>query len=158
MSGSSYPSSSAQPVPRPIAATIAAVFHDEKILLVRRANPPDAGSWGFPGGKIKIGETIKSAAIRELLEETGVRAEAHRVFTAVDVFGRDDKGELRQHFVLIAVLCKWQSGAPVGGDDALEAKWFALEELNECKLAMSLNVAEVAHQAAAVFAQEIAQR
>jgi len=158
MSDSSFPPRSAQPISRPIAATIAAVFHDQKILLVRRANPPDAGCWGFPGGKIEFGETIKEAAVRELLEETGVRAEAHRVFTSVDVFDRDDEGGLRRHFVLIAVLCKWQSGVPVAGDDALEARWFTLEELNECKLALSLNVAEVAHQAAAVFAQEIARR
>ena len=33
------------PAPRPIAATIAAVFYEERILLVRRANPPDAGKY-----------------------------------------------------------------------------------------------------------------
>ncbi len=40
-------------------------------MLVRRANPPDAGLWGFPGGKIEFGETVKDAAMRELREETG---------------------------------------------------------------------------------------
>ncbi|WP_418648244.1 NUDIX hydrolase [Thauera butanivorans] len=131
------------------------MFLDGRILLVRRANPPDAGRWGFPGGKIDAGETIENAAVRELLEETGVHAEAHRVFTAVDVFDRDGDGRLRRHFVLIAVLCKWQSGQPIAGDDALEARWFELDELDESGLALSLDVARVARQAAVVFEQDL---
>ncbi|MDX2375118.1 NUDIX domain-containing protein [Psychrobacter sp. PP-21] len=43
---------------RPIVATIGVLFKDGKVLLVRRANPPDAGRWGFPGGKIERGETV----------------------------------------------------------------------------------------------------
>ncbi|MFX6119029.1 NUDIX domain-containing protein, partial [Acinetobacter baumannii] len=58
---------------RPIPATIAVVLRDDRVLLVRRANPPDAGRWGFPGGKIERGETIAEAAIRELMEETAVQ-------------------------------------------------------------------------------------
>ena len=134
--------------PRPVVATIAAVFHEERILLVRRANPPDVGRWGFPGGKIEMGETIEHAAVRELFEETGIRGEAHGVFTAVDVFDRDGGGGLRRHFVLVAVLCEWISGEPVAGDDALEARWFRLAELDDAGLALSLDVAEVARQAA----------
>lgn len=135
---------------RPIAATIATVFHNGKILLVRRANPPDAGLWGFPGGKIESGETIEDAAIRELYEETGVHAQAGPIFTAVDAFDRDADGHLRQHFVLIAVCCRWSSGNPIAGDDALEARWFALSDLDEAGLALSLDVAEVARKGAAM--------
>ena len=124
-------------------------------MLVRRANPPDAGRWGFPGGKIEFGESIENAAVRELLEETGVRAEPHRIFTAVDAFDHGDDGSLRRHFILIAVLCQWQSGEPVAADDALEAKWFALEDLDDCRLALSLDVAKVARNAAIVYADEI---
>ncbi|WP_349358391.1 NUDIX hydrolase [Stappia sp.] len=132
----------------PIAATIAAVFHEERILLVRRANPPDAGRWGFPGGKIEAGEPIETAAVRELFEETGVRGQPRRVFTAVDAFDRDETGRLHRHFVLIAVLCDWIGGRPVAGDDALEARWFRLDELDDAGLALSLDVAKVARQAA----------
>lgn len=144
------------PAFRPIAATIAAVFHDGRILLVRRANPPDAGRWGFPGGKIEAGETIENAAVRELLEETGVHAEALRVFTAVDAFDYDERGQLRQHFILIAVLCKWTSGQPIAGDDAVEARWFHLHELDEAGLALSLDVAEVAREAESLRAEVFA--
>ncbi len=156
MSSTIAPPPSAAQVRRPIAATIATVFHEGRILLVRRANPPDAGCWGFPGGKIDAGEAIEHAAVRELLEETGVHAEARRVFTAVDAFDRDDRGQLRQHFVLIAVLCEWISGEAVAGDDALEARWFRIEELEDVSLALSLDVAEVARQAASLSAKAVA--
>jgi 8-oxo-dGTP diphosphatase len=135
---------------RPIAATIAVLLHQGRVLLVRRANPPDAGRWGFPGGKIEVGETIEAAAVRELVEETGVRAEVRCIFTAVDAFDHDASGRIRQHFVLIAVLCRWLLGEPIAGDDALEARWFALEELAGESLALSLDVARVAHQAAII--------
>src|SRR5690606_25152845 len=94
-------------VRRPVPATISVVLRGHQVLLVRRANPPDAGYWGFPGGKMNIGETVNTAAERELFEETAVRAQARRSFTAIDVFDRSDEGHLRQQFVLIAVLCRW---------------------------------------------------
>lgn len=142
----------------PIPAAIAAVFHEGRILLVRRANPPDTGCWGFPGGKIETGESIESAAVRELLEETGVQAEALRAFTALDAFDHDEHGRLRRHFILIAVLCKWISGEPVAGDDALEARLFRLEELDGARLALSLGVVEVAREAEALFREAMCRR
>ncbi|MBK1696397.1 NUDIX hydrolase [Rhodovibrio salinarum] len=133
---------------RPIAATIAVVIREAQVLLVRRANPPDAGRWGFPGGKIEPGEPLAQAAVRELMEETGVSAEALRVATAVDAFDRDTDGSVRRHFVLIAVVCRWTHGEPVAADDALDARWFPIRDLDTSELALSLDVAEVARQAA----------
>lgn len=152
MSANVAPSPSSERAIRPIVATIATVFHKGRILLVRRANPPDAGRWGFPGGKIDGGETIEQAAARELFEETGIHAEARRVFTAVDAFDRDAAGRLRRHFVLIAVLCEWKSGEPIAGDDALEARWFDMKELDHPGLALSVDVAKVARMAATQIA------
>src|SRR5919107_68340 len=118
--------------PLPVPAVIAVVIHEDRALLVRRANPPDAGLWGFPGGKIEFGETVREAATRELLEETGVRAEAQDIITTLDILVRDpSSGAMQQHFILIAVHCRWISGEPVAGDDALEAGWFAIAELAE---------------------------
>ncbi|MCF3934701.1 NUDIX hydrolase [Acuticoccus sp. M5D2P5] len=148
MSGTTSDGHGAGPATPPIAATIAAVFREDKVLLVRRANPPDAGHWGFPGGKIEPGEPIEAAAVRELFEETGVRGRAREVFTAVDAFDRDETGHIRRHFILIAVLCDWLSGEPVAGDDALDARWFQLDDLDEAALALSLDVAKVARRAA----------
>jgi ADP-ribose pyrophosphatase YjhB (NUDIX family) len=89
----------------PIPAAIAVVFRGDDVLLVRRANPPDAGRWGFPGGKIERGETIMRAAERELVEETSIVGNAKRVFTAVDAFERSSAGAVLHHFILVAVLC-----------------------------------------------------
>lgn len=135
---------------RPIAATIAVVPRDGAVLLVRRANPPDVGRWGFPGGKIEAGEALLDAAIRELHEETQVEAEAVEVLTAVDAFDHDETGALRQHFILIAVLCRWRTGEPVAGDDALEARWIAADTLEREDLALSIGVADLARHALAL--------
>jgi 8-oxo-dGTP diphosphatase len=109
-------------VPRP--AAIAIVPHRGKVLLVRRANPPDPGRWGFPGGKIEPGESFMAAAVRELAEETTVRAEALHAIDALDVIVRDDEGALKFHYVLVAVLCRFIDGTPVAGDDVHDAGWF----------------------------------
>ena len=139
--------------PRPISATIAVLIRDNQVLLVRRANPPDAGLWGFPGGKGDHGETLCGAATRELTEETGVVAAPLCVSTALDAFDRDAAGTLHRHFILIAVLFRWLAGEPVAGDDALEARWVDLGVLKENELALSRDVAEVALQAAALMSE-----
>jgi 8-oxo-dGTP diphosphatase len=136
--------------PSPIPAVIAVVIHEDRTLLVRRANPPDAGLWGFPGGKIEFGETVRAAAIRELLEETGVHAEAHDVITTLDILVPDPSGAVHQHYILIAVRCRWISGEPVAGDDALEAGWFPVIDLEHGGLAMSADVDIITKQAQAL--------
>lgn len=137
---------------QPVAATISAVVSGETVLLVRRANPPDAGRWGFPGGKIEPGEAICDAAVRELYEETGVQATAERIFTAVDVFDRHARDVRHRHFVLIAVLCRNPTGELIPGSDALDARWFQLDEIQDADLAVSFSVAEVARDAIALAA------
>ncbi len=134
----------------PVPAVIAVVIREDSALLVRRANPPDAGLWGFPGGKIEFGETVRTAATRELLEETGVQAEAQDIITTLDILVGDPPGAVQQHFILIAVRCRWISGEPVAGDDALEAGWFEIAELAENKIAMSADVEVIARRAQAL--------
>ena len=141
---------------RPIPAAIAAVIKGNYVLLVRRANPPDAGLWGFPGGKIEFGESIEKAAVRELYEETSVSAEAGPTFTAIDVFDRHAGGKIREHYVLIAVLCRWVSGTPIAGDDALDAAWHDLDAIDSAGPCMSSGVSDVAHRAAALAATRFA--
>ena len=68
----------------PIAAALAVVLRGERLLLVRRSHRPDAGRWGFPGGKIEPGETVIAAALRELAEETGVSAEPVEVMRTLE--------------------------------------------------------------------------
>jgi len=136
--------------PSPVPAVIAVVIHEGQALLVRRANPPDAGLWGFPGGKIDFGETVADAAVRELLEETGITGEAQEVITTLDILVPSDNGDIRQHYILIAVRCRWLSGSPMAGDDALEARWFPIDDLDPATLPMSADVDVIARRAEAM--------
>lgn len=49
------------------------VTSGDKVLWMRRAEEPRAGYWEIPGGFMELGETLRQAAVRETLEETGVR-------------------------------------------------------------------------------------
>ena len=135
--------------PVPIAAALAVVVRNGRLLLVRRAKPPDRGRWGFPGGRIEPGEPLAAAALRELREETGVIAEDGRVLTALDSIHRDGTGALAHHFVLAAVLCRWVSGEGAPADDALETAWFTPAEIADLAEEASRDVAWLAERAVA---------
>jgi len=129
---------------RPVVAVLAVTVRDARVLLVRRANPPDQGKWGFPGGRVELGEPAKQVALRELKEETGVEADAVAVLTALDVIDRNPAGAIRFHYVLIAVLCRWRAGDAVAADDALEVGWYAPDEIRRAGLVTSAAVDRVA--------------
>ena len=114
---------------RPIVGVLAVVIRGERALIVRRSNPPMPGRWGFPGGVLELGETIAQGAMRELLEETGVIAEAAGPLTVIDTIDRDDEGRVRYHYTLVAVVGTWQSGEGVPGDDADEVAWLTRAEI-----------------------------
>ncbi|MEZ5714407.1 MAG: NUDIX hydrolase [Paracoccaceae bacterium] len=128
---------------RPVLAALAVVLRGQEVLLVRRANPPDQGFWGFPGGKVEWGEPIFRAAERELLEETGVSARARAVLGSQDLIQPGPAGaagSVGYHMYLVGVACDWQAGEPVAADDALEAGWFPVEEVTPDRLEMSEGV------------------
>lgn len=131
----------------PVAAVIAVVARQRRVLLVRRANPPDQGLWGFPGGRIDAGETMFAAAERELLEETSIQARAGRLVDAFDLLDHAPDGMLRAHFVLLVIACTWISGVPTAGDDAMDAAWFEVDALHDDDPRFSVRVARIARKA-----------
>ena len=134
--------------PAPIPAALAILLRDRQVLLVRRANPPDQGLWGFPGGRIERGETVFAAAARELAEETGLDGTPIRLLDALDLLDHAPDGTLRYHFILLAVLCMPRSGVLRAADDALEAGWFDADALRDDP-GFSRNVARLARAAVA---------
>ena len=119
---------------RPIVGVLAVVIRGERALIVRRSNPPMPGRWGFPGGVLELGETVAQGAMRELLEETGVIAEAAGPLTVIDTIDRDEEGRVRYHYTLVAVIGHWQSGEGVAADDADEVAWLTRAEIIEQNL------------------------
>ena len=107
----------------------AVVLQDDHVLLVRRANPPEAGRWSFPGGRVEPGERMADAAAREVREETGRDVESSRPLDWVERIGPD------HHFVIVdfaATVSERQTPTP--GDDAADARWVHLDEISTLAL------------------------
>ncbi len=131
------------PVPRLGVLAVALNASASEVLLVRRANPPDQGLWGFPGGKVDWGETVEAAAARDLAEETGLTARPGAILGQTDAISHDATGAVAFHYHLVAVACHGATGAPTAADDALEAAWVPVETVLARALPMSARVDEV---------------
>jgi 8-oxo-dGTP diphosphatase len=112
-------------LPTPVPAVGVVCLRGDSVLLIRRGTPPRLGEWSLPGGRIEPGERAVDAALRELREETGVEAEITGLIDVVDGLFP----EAGRHYVLIDYAARWVSGEPVAGDDALEARFVALDEI-----------------------------
>ncbi|MTH78937.1 NUDIX hydrolase [Paracoccus aestuariivivens] len=131
----------------PRLAALAVLLDGDRVLLVQRRNPPDAGLWGFPGGHVEPGETALDAAARELSEETGVIARPRAYLDNIDMIEREPDGTLRFHFLLAAVLCDYVSGDPLAADDALDAGWFPIADILAGTKPLSAGVAATLQRA-----------
>ena len=109
--------------PAPVPAVGVVCLRGDAVLLIRRGTPPRQGEWSLPGGRIEPGERAVDAALRELREETGVEAEITGLIDVVDGLFP----EAGRHYVLIDYAARWLSGEPVAGDDAMEARFVALD-------------------------------
>jgi ADP-ribose pyrophosphatase YjhB (NUDIX family) len=128
---------------------LAVVRRDDRVLLVQRANPPNQGLWGFPGGLQDVGETLAEAALRELREETGVAARIVGPLTALDALQHDTSQRVEYHFTLVAILLDWLSGEGAAADDAADTRWVTLTALELPTLPLIRNVADVGRLALA---------
>ncbi len=97
------------------------------IVLVERKNPPHG--WALPGGFVDYGESLEEAAVREALEETGLRVKLVCQFYTYSKPDRDP----RFHTITTVYVARAQ-GKPKGGDDARRAEIFAPEEIPFDKL------------------------
>ncbi len=118
----------------PQIAVGAIVIKDNKVLLVRRSQPPDEGLWAIPGGRVELGETLQDAVEREIMEETGLIIRARNPIYVFDVINRDAEGNIRFHYVIVDLSADYVSGKPNAGDDVNEARWVSSQELDELPL------------------------
>lgn len=102
------------------------VLDDERrLLLVQRGVGPGKGLWALPAGFVDAGEDPRLAAAREALEETGLVVEVGRV---VDVYANAGTGGASFFLAFEAVTV---GGTLAAADDALDAGFFAVDDLPE---------------------------
>ena len=116
-------------VPLPVA--IAALVHDHHILLIRRIKGSYVGLWALPGGKVEKNEHVSEAAVREILEETGIRSTFadHLGFVSEHLV---ENGTVLQHFLLHVCQLQADDRTLHKGDEG-DLAWFSLRALTEKK-------------------------
>ncbi len=98
------------------------------VLLVERAKHPFQNEWALPGGFVEHDEDLDDAARRELAEETGVALAPNHLeqLRSYGTPGRDP----RMRVVTVAYLAFTAvPEAPIAGDDARRARFFAIDDL-----------------------------
>jgi ADP-ribose pyrophosphatase YjhB (NUDIX family) len=100
----------------PKVAAISVVERGEEILLIRRGNQPGYGLWSMPGGYVDRGEVVERAAIREVMEETGLEVEIEQLIGLFSEPGRP---------VMVAAFAMREIGGLLGpGEEALDVGFF----------------------------------
>jgi acetyl-CoA carboxylase carboxyl transferase subunit beta len=120
--------------PRRVAA-VGAVARgaDGRILLVRRGNEPDRGTWSLPGGRVEPGESAEAAVVRETHEETGLHV---RVVQRIATLERPHpEGGV---YVIDDFAVEIIAGDLHAGSDALDAAWFDADAVRACNASPGL--------------------
>ncbi len=95
------------------------IVRDGNLLLILRGRPPGAGLWSIPGGRVEPGESDTEALARELREETGLAVAVGALLGSVEISGFD----------VHDYLCTVTGGRLAAGDDAADARWVPLAEV-----------------------------
>ncbi|WP_024508210.1 NUDIX hydrolase [Bradyrhizobium sp. ARR65] len=114
----------------PQLAVSAAIFRDDKVLLVRRARSPGKGFYSLPGGRVEFGETLHTALRREVDEETGL---------AIDIVGLAGWREVLPaagggHYLIMSFAARWRAGEPRLNAELDDFRWLAPDALGDLKL------------------------
>ncbi len=108
---------------RPIVGVGAVVIERGRVLLVERGKEPLRGKWSLPGGVVEVGEYLKDALRREVLEETGLEVEPVSVIEVFERIMPDASGRTEYHYVLIDYMCRVIGGELAASSDAVRAEW-----------------------------------
>ena len=120
---------------QPLVGVGAVIVEDGRVALIKRGHAPLLGEWSIPGGALEVGETLREAAVREALEETGLAVATLDLLGVFDRVIRDDGGKVLYPYVLIDFLCRRTGGELTAAGDAAEARWFTPEEAMRLPLA-----------------------
>ncbi len=129
----------------------AVILDGDRVLLVKRGQPPSQGKWSIPGGLIHLGERIEDAVRREVLEECGVRVRLLGLCGVIDRVRLAPENDgppprVHYHYVIIDFAAAIEAGAPRAGSDAAEVRWVPVSELERYDTTDGL--ADMVHRAA----------
>ena len=113
----------------PLIGVGAVIVNQGRVLLVQRGREPLKGHWSLPGGLVEVGESLKTAVIREVEEETGLLVEPVELIELLDRIHREGE-RIRYHYVIADYLCRVTGGALQAASDADEVRWVARAEWN----------------------------
>ena len=102
----------------PKVAAITLIERVGQILLVKRGVDPERGKWSLPGGYVEAGEDPADAAVREVVEETGLLIDGVRLLDVIPP-GGDPSG-----VIVIAYAALKFDGPLSPADDVDEVNWF----------------------------------
>ena len=108
--------------PRPYLTVDAIIGIGDKIVLIRRKNPPPG--WALPGGFVEYGETVEQAVMRETKEETGLDLVDIRQFHTYSSPDRDPR-----HHTISVVFTAQGRGSPQAVDDAADIALYGPDSL-----------------------------
>ncbi|WP_449060827.1 NUDIX hydrolase [Planomonospora algeriensis] len=132
----------AAPAPNSLVPSVNVVVTNDagEILMIRRS---DNDNWAVPGGAIDLGESLPEAAIRETLEETGVRCEITGIVgTYTDpkhVILYTSDGEARQEFSIV-LTGRAVGGEPTPSDESREVRWVPHQEVETLTMDRSMRL------------------
>ena len=129
----------------PVVAVGVAVVKDDRVLIIKRGAEPAYGRWSLPGGVVELGESVREAARREVLEECGIDVEVGQVVEVVERVLMDTDHRIQYHYVILDFLGKWRGRELQPASDVLEARLVSPDELD--KYDMTVGAAEVCRKA-----------
>ena len=121
---------------RPQLAVSAAIFRDNRILLVRRARSPAKGFYSLPGGRVEFGESLRAALHREVAEETALRIEIMELAGWREVLPGAAGGG---HYLIMSFAARWVAGEPLLNDELDDFRWCAPDALSDLHLTEGLS-------------------
>ncbi|HET9943947.1 MAG TPA: NUDIX domain-containing protein [Terriglobia bacterium] len=97
-----------------------------QVLLIRRLAKPFANRYALPGGFVLEKESVETAAVRELREETGVdKVYLEQLYT----FGEPNRDPRGRVITVAYYALVPQTQSIHAGTDAADAAWFPVDEL-----------------------------
>jgi ADP-ribose pyrophosphatase YjhB (NUDIX family) len=110
--------------PKIVVCVGAVVLHEGRALFVRQAEEHSLeGQWSIPWGVVDPDQSPDAAALRETLEESGVKAKMEGLLGIQNLH--------REGWVGIIFLCRHASGIPApDGVETDRAAYFSLNEMD----------------------------